>query len=76
MLEKDKAEGERARAAILEEFASFRENVSKKVGSTILGELIKALEDWLDQRDDNATSKQEVWQDLYAFVNSGAFKLD
>lgn len=75
-LEKEKADGARARVAILEELASFRESVSKKVGTSVVGELIKALADWLDKRDDNAASKPEVWQGLYEFVNSGAFKLD
>lgn len=75
-LEKEKAEGARARVAILEELASFRENVSKKVGTSVVGELVKSLANWLERRDDNAASKPEVWQELYAFVNSGAFKLD
>ena len=75
-LEKDKKDGERARVAILEELAKFRNAVVKQVGSTAVGALVKALEDWLDDRDDNAASNKADWQKLYAFVNSGAFKLD
>ncbi len=75
-LEKDKKNGDRARVAILEELAEFRDNVVKKVGSAVIGTFVKALEDWLDKRDDNAASNKGTWQELYAFVNSGAFKLD
>ena len=74
-LEKDKKDGERARVAILEELAKFRNAVVKQVGSAAIGALVKALEVWLDERDDNAASNKEDWQRLYTFVNSGEFKL-
>ena len=41
----------------------------------MIARLFKALEDWLDERDDTATSNKEDWKSLYEFVNSGEFSL-
>ena len=75
-LEKDKVAGDRARNAILQEFVAFRNGIVRNVGKTVIAQLVKSLADWLDERDDTATSNKEDWKSLYEFVNSGDFMLD
>lgn len=70
-------EGDKMRVAILKEFDDFRSAIVKKVGETVANKLVDALKIWLGDRDDLATTTKgkEIWQKLYAFVNSGEFSL-
>lgn len=70
-------DGDKMRVAILKEFDDFRSAIVKKVGETVTNKLVEALKIWLGDRDDLATTTKgkEIWQKLYAFVNSGEFSL-